>query len=461
MLKIRFSVMLFLFAIISIINISNIRAAGFTTTADDILNVNDGILNLTDEDISNAGTLQIGTGAINLGGNWTNTGTFNSGTNGTVVFTGSTASTITGTNNFFNFTCTQAGKTLNFEVGKTQTITGIWTLTGITGNLISLRSSSAGTQWSVNPSGTKNITFIDVKDSNNLGTVVNPASSSDSGNNINWFSSVQTPTPTPGVTPTPTPTPTQLPTAAFNANKITGFTPLTVNFVDQSTGDITSWLWDFGDGSIGILPNPSHVYTLAGRYTVELVVTGPGGSDSAIRTGFINVRLQVAPVAEFDADPIGGFEPLTVGFIDRSTGGPSSWAWEFGDGTISAEQSPTHTYQQDGNFAVRLTVSNSKGSDIEEKLNLIAVKSIPPCRAAFNADKTSGFVPLEVNFSDKSSGDPTSWAWEFGDGDISSEQNPTHIYRIPGIFSVTLTVSGPCGTDVLTQTNLMNLEKAP
>jgi len=133
--------------------------------------------------------LRLSSGTIKLGGDWLNTGAFNSDTSGTVVFTGIGQSTITGTNNFANFTCTQPGKQLNFEAGETQTIAGAWTLTGASGNLIRLGSTVAGTRWIVNPQGTRNISFVDVQDSNNLSPdIIDPANSIDSGNNLNWFS---------------------------------------------------------------------------------------------------------------------------------------------------------------------------------------------------------------------------------------------------------------------------------
>ena len=81
--------------------------------------------------ITNAGTLQLTTGTINVGGNWTNSGTFNGGT-GLVKFTG-TNQTISGASTFYNFTCATAGDQLNFEAGKTQTISSTWTLTGSSG----------------------------------------------------------------------------------------------------------------------------------------------------------------------------------------------------------------------------------------------------------------------------------------------------------------------------------------
>jgi hypothetical protein len=78
--------------------------------------------------------------------------------------------------------------------------------------------------------------------------------------------------------------------AGFTADLTSGPAPLTVNFTDQSTGDITSWSWDFGDGATSTEQNPSHTYTDAGTYTVSLAVTNPCGSDTKTKTDFISVR---------------------------------------------------------------------------------------------------------------------------------------------------------------------------
>ena len=80
--------------------------------------------------------------------------------------------------------------------------------------------------------------------------------------------------------------------ADFSASPTSGPAPLRVNFTDQSTGDITSWSWDFGDGATSTEQNPSHTYTDAGTYTVSLTVTGLGGSDTEVKANFITVLEQ-------------------------------------------------------------------------------------------------------------------------------------------------------------------------
>lgn len=80
------------------------------------------------------------------------------------------------------------------------------------------------------------------------------------------------------------------PSSNFDADVLTGRARLKVNFTDRSTGNITSWLWNFGDGSGSTEQNPSHTYVNPGTYTVSLTVTGPGGSHTETKTGYITVE---------------------------------------------------------------------------------------------------------------------------------------------------------------------------
>ncbi len=167
-----------------------------------------------------------------------------------------------------------------------------------------------------------------------------------------------------------TTTVTPPPVAGFSGTPTSGCAPLAVSFTDESTGEITGWSWDFGDGGSSTAQNPSHTYNSGGTYTVALVVTGPGGSDTETKTNYITVTA--APTAAFTGSPTSGDVPLTVAFTDQSTGA-TSWSWDFGDGGTSTTQSPSHTYSASGTFAVVLTVSNSCGNDTETKTDYITV----------------------------------------------------------------------------------------
>ena len=162
------------------------------------------------------------------------------------------------------------------------------------------------------------------------------------------------------------------PVAAFTADKTSGTEPLTVQFTD-TTQSPTSWSWNFGDGGTSTVRNPAHTYISPGTYTVSLSVTNAAGSDSETKIDYITVTAaETAPTSDFSANITSGSVPLKVAFTDLSIGNPTSWLWNFGDGTTSTSQNPTHTYSTSGNHTVTLTVSNTTGSDSETKLGYIS-----------------------------------------------------------------------------------------
>jgi len=152
--------------------------------------------------------------------------------------------------------------------------------------------------------------------------------------------------------------------AAFTADVTGGASPLAVNFSDQSfssaPGGITSWAWDFdNNGSIdSTLPNPSHVYTACGTYTVALTVTdGVHPPSTQTKTAYINTDVVTAGFT----DQLVG--PLLVVFTDTSTPTPTSWDWDLdGDGlTDSTAQNPAWVYPNTSPVNVRLTASRLCG----------------------------------------------------------------------------------------------------
>ena len=245
-----------------------------------------------------------------------------------------------------------------------------------------------------------------------------------------------------------------IPVAGFSADKTSGAAPLTVQFTDQSTGSITSYAWDFGDGGTSSLKNPAHTYTAAGTYTVTLTVTGHGGSDSEVKTSYIRVTESTdAPVAAFTSDKTSGAAPLTVQFTDQSTGSITSYAWDFGDGGTSSLKNPAHTYTAAGTYTVNLTVTGPGGSDSEVKTSYIRVtESTDAPVAAFTANTTSGVVPQTVQFTDTSVGTIISRLWSFGDGTfVENVTEIIHTYTTPGNYTASLTVSGPDGDNTTSQ----------
>jgi PKD repeat protein len=221
----------------------------------------------------------------------------------------------------------------------------------------------------------------------------------------------------------------------------------------------TDWSWDFGDGGTSELRDPSHTYTKPGHYVVRLTVTGPSGPATEAKPNYICV-LPPPPVADFDADPNSGTTPLTVQFTDKSTGGIAKWSWNFGDGVTSGLQNPSHTYESPGKYTVSLTLIGPAGSDTKTVAECIDAAPPPPPQADFVADPNSGEAPLAVQFTDKSSGRISTWLWDFGDGATSDLQNPSHTYERAGDYAVSLTLTGPSGTDTETRTNYIHVEPA-
>ena len=181
-----------------------------------------------------------------------------------------------------------------------------------------------------------------------------------------------------------------------------------------------------------------------------------------VGSGILNARLALdaagpnnnPPVANFSGTPTSGTAPLAVAFTDLSTGGPTSWAWTFGDGGTSTAQNPSHTYTAAGTYTVSLTATNANGSDGETKTGYITVTqpNTDPPVADFSGTPTSGDAPLNVSFTDLSTNNPTSWAWTFGDGGSSSAQNPSYTYTAAGTYTVALTATNAYGSDTETKT---------
>jgi len=241
--------------------------------------------------------------------------------------------------------------------------------------------------------------------------------------------------------------PQKTPDADFDSNVSSGIAPLDVKFTDKSTNSPTDWVWNFGDGATSTDHNPVHTYKAGGTYKVTLTASNAFGSDSV--ADFITVDDVVKLAADFSANT--AYAPLTVAFTDKSTGNPTKWAWNFGDNSARVKtQNPTHKYSKGGTYTVKLTVTNAAGATASKFVKIVVPKVVKPV-ANFTASSTSGKAPLTVTFTDTSKNAPTSWKWVFGDGKISTEQNPVHKYTKAGTYKVKLTVSNAAGTKTLSR----------
>lgn len=212
--------------------------------------------------------------------------------------------------------------------------------------------------------------------------------------------------------------------------------PLTVNFQDLSAG-ATSWQWDFGDGSpVDPSQNPSHTYTSYGSYTVTLIVTNSFGcSDTISKPAYIRIRraqLSVTGLPERGCIPYTIMPVPVINALDAVT----SWEWDFGDGGSSFVQNPAHTYTVQGTYTVKLMITTSSGCrDTLTLTNAVQVGSKP--LAAFTATPNPVCARQPVQFTDLSA-PADEWLWDFGDGSISTLQNPVHIFTDTGYFDITL-----------------------
>ena len=205
-------------------------------------------------------------------------------------------------------------------------------------------------------------------------------------------------------------------------------------------------------------------YFVPGIYTVELSDDADGRviADAVILNAVDNPAKILQ--AEFGINTNAGSAPLAVQFRDLSafyapsdtTGSITGWLWDFGDGTSSTTQHPSHTYSTPGVYTVSLRITDNTGAmDTEVKTGLIAVGQAPPLKAQFTSATRLGSDRTVVEFTDQSSGTLTSWSWDFGDGGTSTEQNPTHVYTVPGTYTVTLTVTDNGGTDTETESDFV------
>ncbi len=244
------------------------------------------------------------------------------------------------------------------------------------------------------------------------------------------------------------------PVVEFTGTPTSGDAPLSVQFTDQSSNNPTSWKWEYRKGSgswtrFSTEQNPAFTLTATGTYSIRLTATNAGGSNTVAKTNYITVTGMPAPLAAFSSTPTLGTSPLTVQFTDESTNNPTSWKWEYWNLTggwtqFSTDQNPTYTFQDAGIYSIRLTVTNAGGSNTLTKPVCFTVLPPQPI-ALFTQDTYIGMAPLTVQFTDRSLNEPTSWYWQFGDGGVSTKQNPSHIYTRSGIYIVQMQVTNDAG----------------
>ena len=252
--------------------------------------------------------------------------------------------------------------------------------------------------------------------------------------------------------------------AGFTAEPTKGAVPLTVNFTDKSKAKegIESWSWNFDDGATSEAQNATHTYETTDAYSyynVSLTVneSGSGGlsNDTDTKPEYIKVwKPDAALNADFVCSKGVGATTEPVVFTDKSIGevNVGSWLWDFGDGNTSTEQKPVYYYSEEGIYMVSLTVTGPGGTSKDTKFNCTRVgpgsgEQWPLIDAHFFASTRTGYAPFTVQFTDmsRSEGNITSWLWDFGDGNMSDERNPTHTYDSLGTYNVSIETTSTTG----------------
>jgi len=227
------------------------------------------------------------------------------------------------------------------------------------------------------------------------------------------------------------------PQAAFvAAPTVQTFPSATVDVANLSAANSTAeFVWQWGDGNVEISEDPTtpnaHTYETWGEYTISLIVGNQVCNDTASQDITIEPPL---PIADFEGEGTGCM-PLVVSFTNTSTYGVE-YLWDFGDGTNSNQENPTHTYYQAGTYNVMLTVTGPGGDiDIEIKTGVAVVH--PRAEAYFTVNPPVITIPDQVFFLNTST-NATIFEWDFGDGGESDAFSPYHFYESTGWHPVTL-----------------------
>lgn len=222
-----------------------------------------------------------------------------------------------------------------------------------------------------------------------------------------------------------------------NANYNPSINFYNVSFVDASLGAST-WLWDFGDGGTSTSQNPTHTYANPGNYIVCLTSANSCGPSTFCDTVTICSNYPVSNYSYTTSN-------LTSIFTNSSTGSPTSYHWDFGDGTTSSSSGIIiHNYPSAGTYNACLIAQNGCGADT---LCQTIVVTCPTPTAAWTYTPNN----LSISFTDQTIS-PYSWTWNFGDGATSTSQNPSHLYTAPGMYNVCLISYNSCGGDTACQT---------
>lgn len=235
--------------------------------------------------------------------------------------------------------------------------------------------------------------------------------------------------------------------------------PISVVFTDQSSavsGTLSEWLWLFGDGASSTVQSPTHIYENAGSYSVTLSVKNSHGCQTTeIKQNSITIP---GVKAHFSADrEIACTLPAEILFTSNSTGGANLvYEWDFGDDTSSSNANPAHTFQQPGDYEVKLTVrdANQCTGTFKKTIKIANEGGID-----FTPSVLQACVGSPITFAETTQKNVLSRQWNFGNTQLSSSANPTTSYASAGTYTITLEAllqGNTCPTFVTKQIVIIN-----
>ena len=228
-------------------------------------------------------------------------------------------------------------------------------------------------------------------------------------------------------------------------------TPVLFKDTSKTNSKIVSWQWNFGDGNVQVLDHGgtvSHRYLNPGQYNVVLTITDAGGCASSTSNLYQYVSVS-GPGAAFNPSSSNTYITLPVTFYNNTNNYNSpntTYGWTFGDGSSSTDYYPTHTYNNPGNFTVKLIATNPATGCSDTVSQVIVVNNFISAFSLNNNYLTgAGCPPVLVKMTNNSY-NYSSVKWDFGDGTSADNLNyPSHIYEKPGKYIITLYVYGPSG----------------
>jgi PKD repeat protein len=249
---------------------------------------------------------------------------------------------------------------------------------------------------------------------------------------------------------------TDTPTALFSYSPTALTIEDSISFTDLSTdadGLITSWYWEFGDGTTSMLQHPIHSYKKSGNFTVNLTVSDIAGAYASVSQTLSVDNL--APTAAFSYTPLQPTDIELVSFTDESVdldGSIVNWTWTFGHEANSTEQHPLYRFKNNTQHLIILTVEDNKGSQDSISQHITVLNVAPTASFTFHFPNVTARINEPISFYDTSNdpdGDIISHEWIFGDGTNATGKQATHTYQQKGTYHISLIVTDDDGVSTM------------